>query len=291
MTRRAALGALAVAALATTLTPMRLAAQCRPSKDSNEAKLLAFFAAPIAFSPGGVMHRLPPGGVQLTVEATYVPAPGHGIRRTGVCFQEKSEDTHLSPLFPRPRLAVGLPGGLVVEASYLPPVDVADAQANLGSLALSRARTLDRFAGGGSIDMLLRVHGTVGRVRGAITCSRRNLQLERPADPCFGSLPSRDTYRPNMVGGEIAVAVAPSSARWRWYGGAGASRLTPRFQVGFQSGLGTRDSTRIEVDLNRIAAFAGGDLRISTLATVAGELYSVPVDVTTFRLAASVKVR
>ena len=83
--------------------------ECRPPKDSSEAKLLAFFAAPIAFSPAGHAERLAPGAVRLSFDLTYVPKPGADISRASFC-NRKSENTSLSPVFPRPRLAVGLPG-------------------------------------------------------------------------------------------------------------------------------------------------------------------------------------
>ena len=48
---------------------------CEPSTSSNEAKLLAFFATPIAFSPGGTVARLCPCQIRIGFEASYVPSP------------------------------------------------------------------------------------------------------------------------------------------------------------------------------------------------------------------------
>ena len=43
---------------------------CTPPKESNEAKLLAFFATPIAFSPGGIVEGLAPWHVRVGFEAS-----------------------------------------------------------------------------------------------------------------------------------------------------------------------------------------------------------------------------
>src|SRR5690606_28958690 len=110
-----------------TAVPERAAAQCRPGPNSNEAKLLAYYAAPLTFSPGGTLERLAPGGVRLAFDLTWIPEPSESLRRTDQCFLPKEENTQLSPILPRPRVAVGVAGDLVLEATWLPPITVADA--------------------------------------------------------------------------------------------------------------------------------------------------------------------
>jgi hypothetical protein len=253
---------------------------CRPNEDDNEAKLLAFFAAPIAFSPAGNITALNPGQVRLGFELTYIPEPDASISRSQRCFADKTERTHLSPVLPRPRLAIGLPGGWALEATYLPPVTVADATPNMGSVALSRLTNI------GTANLLLRVHATMGQVEGAITCPADEVQQSNIAEPCFGPRPSEDTYKPNMFGGEAAVTFVVSP-RLTGYAGGGYTSLRPRFQVGFQEGSGFYDNTKIEVDLNRVSLFAGGSWAVAPALNLLAELYSVPEDLTTFRLGAS----
>src|SRR5687767_11100633 len=48
-------------------------AQCLVPKESNEAKLLAFSAVPIAFSPAGNLSVMSAGSVRLSFDASYVP--------------------------------------------------------------------------------------------------------------------------------------------------------------------------------------------------------------------------
>ncbi|MEW5916279.1 MAG: hypothetical protein AB1762_07735, partial [Gemmatimonadota bacterium] len=213
--------------------------------------------------------------------------PGDEISRPERCYaSNKSEDTRLSPIFPRPRVALGLGGGWAVEASYLPPITVFDATPNLASVALSRITSI------GPAGLLLRAHATFGKVEGAITCSPDALQLDDVTEPCYGSQKSEDTYKPNMYGGEAAVTFV-LGARSTGYAGAGYTRLQPRFQVGFQDGRpGVQyDDTRIEVDLNRVGLFGGIVFQIAPMIEFSAELYSVPEDVTTFRVGGSFRPR
>jgi hypothetical protein len=258
---------------------------CRPSQGSNEAKLLAFFATPIAFSPGGIVEALPPWRVRVGVEASYVPSPSREIQRPEACYGiKKTENTNLSPVFPRPRVSIGLPGGVLLEGSYLPPVTVADAEPNLGSVALSRPWRLRGTDETGSVSLLLRGHATLGRVRGPITCPKKHLQQQDPNAACYGTDASSDTYKPNMFGGEVGLAKQGAGERWGTYATGGVTLLRPRFQVGFQYLSGAFDDTKISVDMTRFAAAAGGWYRVSGGAALTAELYSVPTDATTIRL-------
>lgn len=265
-------------------------AECRPPKDSAEAKLLAFFAAPIAFSPAGHAEPLPPGAIRLSFDATYVPRPRPSIRRSTYC-QRKDESTDLASVFPRPRLAVGLPGGFYLEGSYLPPITVMDATPNLGSLALGWTRALGTAAGTPPARWLtLRAHATLGKVKGAITCAKDALQQADATQACYGDRPSEDTYKPNMFGGE-GIYGFTISPRFSAYVGAGYTALRPRFQVGFVSLSSGLDDTKVLVDLSRVSAFAGGKYALGGGVALTAELYSVPQDVTTFRLGGSLALR
>ena len=258
---------------------------CYPSEDSNEAKLLAFFATPIAFSPGGIVESVPAWHFRVAFEASYVPSPSKEIQQPEACYGiKKTENTNLSPVFPRPRVAIGLPGGLLLEGSYLPPISVKDAEPNLGSVALSRPWRIRGSEEQGSLSVLLRAHGTFGTVKGSITCPKKALQTQDPSIACYGTDASSDTYKPNMFGVEAGVAKESAGGRWGAYVTPGVTWLRPRFQVGFQYKDGVYDDTKISVDMTRFAAGAGAWYRVSTAAAVTGELYSVPTDATTFRL-------
>ncbi len=284
-----------IAVVAAIAVPLAGAAAqtttCRPDASDNEAKLLAFFATPLAFSPGGMPERMRAGAVHVALDVSYVPSPSRDIIQPERCYGlPKEENTELSPVFPRPRLALGLPGGLSLEASYIPPVRVADAEPHLFSMALASVRRLrgDALAPGG-LDLMLRVHGTAGQVEGAITCPEDRLQQRSLGEACFGEAPSNDTYRPNMFGAEAALA--RQGERLGVYGGLGVTRLVPRFQVGFQQGDGFFDDTRIAVDLTRAALFAGASWAVAPRAAIALELYGVPQDAVTARVSGRWRVR
>ena len=297
----ALLAFVALPALASLVWTRGVAAQeCRPPTDSHEAKLLAFYSAPMSFSPLGAPERRRPGSVVLGVEVSPVPVPPPGLERTSFCYNGKVAQTRLAAAFPRPRVVVALPAGLALEGSYLPPVTVADAQPNLGSVALSYARVVRGDAAGGPLSgagaralvtLMLRAQGTFGRVRGPITCPTSSLQLGDPGEPCFGREASRDTFHPDMAGLEGALAVRRPSGRLALYGGGGVTRLAPHFQVGFRNAEGALDTTRVTVSLTRASVFGGAAFRVLPAADLSAQLYAVPEDAVTWRFAASYRVR
>lgn len=242
--------------------------------------MLAFFAAPIAFSPGGNVVPMARGEVRLGFDATYVPTPSEDIRRPETCYtNSKTENTELTPVFPRPRVAIGLGAGFALEATYLPPITVMDATPNLFAVALGYGRAL----GGGRTSVLVRAHATIGEVKGPITCSPDVIQVGNPAGTCYADRPSEDTYEPNMVGVE-GVLTFRAQSRLRPYLGVGATALRPRFRVGFTDRLNNVDTTEVEVDLTRLTAVAGASLEVNSRVRLVGELFSQPQDVTTLRL-------
>ncbi len=283
MIRRAAV-AIVVVAAGVQAQPV-----CKPGADSNEGKMMAFFAAPLAFSPAGNAGTLRAGEIRVAFDATYVPSPDDEIRRPEVCYNNnKTENTELSPVFPRPRLAIGLGQGVAVEAMYLPPLTVMDATPNLFSLALSWTRSLPAR----SMFFTLRGHTTIGEVSGPITCSGDVIQLSNPIGNCYASQPSDDTYKPKMFGAEGIIGFG-GGLKLRPYVGLGFTSLTPEFQVGYTdaSTPPNVDNTRVQVSLTRVAAFAGGAYQVSPRFALTTELYSVPQDVTTIRVGGILTLR
>jgi hypothetical protein len=264
----------------------QVAAQCVPPTNSNEARLLAFYEAPLVFSFATQPQISAPWTVRVGGELSPIPTPDPAIERTGYCFTQKTEHTRLAPVFGRPRIAVALPAGFVVEASYLPPVTISDAQPNMGSLALSYSHGLPLEPGGYPLLFTVRAHGTTGRVRGPITCPASELQESDPVQPCFGRTPSHDTFKPHMFGAEGAVGTTTHNGRLGVYAGAGVLWLRPRFQVGFTDGNGAVDRTQVEVDLTRATIFGGLTLHLPHGFDISGQLYDVPVDAATWRVGA-----
>ena len=278
----------AIVAAALVVRPLLAAAQCRPGEDSNEAKLLAHYSAPIVFAPQGAPSAAR-GRVTIGGDLTYIPEPDPSLERTGRCFMPKKESTRISPVFPRPRVTIGLPLGIGLEVAYLPPLRVAGAKANLISGALSIARPIVAVAGQ-PIVAAARVHATRGYVNGAITCGADALQQSDPNAPCYGTEKSNDTFRPNMWGIDGSVGRAFRDGRLGVFAGGGITWLAPRFRVGFNDARGFVDRTRVEVDMHRVAVFGGGTYRLDGIWSATAQVYSVPVDVTLFRLGATARL-
>lgn len=275
------------------LAPVRTAsAQCSAPTSSNEAKLLAFYAAPMMFTPAATPAPSPPWSVSLGAEAAYIPDPSAGIRRSNYC-NAKGENTELSPVFPRPRVALALPFGLALEASYLPPVAVAGATPDVWSLALGESRQLAASVRGGTVWLSARVHVTQGTVRGAITCAESALQTSDSTASCYGTSESKDTFRPNMGGVDGTVSWTSASGRVGWYGGGGLMRLWPEFRVGFTDQRGVTDRTLITVarPLSRGVAYVGGSYTLAVPVQLSAQLFTSPADLTTLRVSAMYLLR
>lgn len=281
---------LAIIVLGCAFARPALAAECRVPKNSNEARLLGFYSAPISFSPASAPEHAEPWTIRLGAEGGLIPDPDTAIQHSGTCFTEKSENTKLSPFFGRPRVTLTLPDGFALEGSYLPPIKIHDAEPNLGSAALSWSRRMRMASTGNSTDIMFRLHGTVGHVRGPITCPEKALQPTDPTSPCFGTRPSLDTFSPTMAGIEGILSTAVLDGRVAIYAGGGENFLRPRFQVGFTNGFGSVDSTLVVVDLNRITMFGGLTAEMTSALDLTAQVYDERGDGLTFRVGAGYRI-
>ncbi len=259
---------------------------CTPPTNSNEAQLLAAYSAPIAYAFTGGAEPLSPGGVRLTLEGTYLPDIADDIRTATVCRPGKGpENTNFLFAYPRPRVAVGLPGGFVFEASWIPPVRLAEVKTNLVGLSLDRGIPV----GTEGTRVLLRAHATFGVVRAPVTCDDED--LADVSSECFQGTKSDDHYHPNIFGVEGILAWSLGGGRVRPFLGGGANVIHPRFQVDFTNRFGDVDSTKVEVDMTRGALFAGATWAAAARLGLSGEIYAVPGDAVTGRVALSYLLR
>jgi hypothetical protein len=280
-----------VVALSTLGPATHVPGECRVPKNSNEAKLLAFYSVPVSFSPASAPEHGRPWTLRLGGEVGLVPVPESAIQQSSACFIRKTEHTRLSSFFVRPRATLALPRGFAIEASYLPPVDFRDAEATLASAALSWAKRLRMAPTGDATDIMLRVHGTAGQVKGSITCPAMALQQADPTRACYGTSPSLDTFKPRMLGVEGIVSTAAWDGRLAFYAGAGGNFLRPRFRVGFNNAQGFVDNTVIAVDLNRVAMFLGVSAQVASRVDLSAQAYGVREDGVTFRFGGGYRLR
>lgn len=266
-------------------------AQCRPGPNSNEAKLLAFYSAPITFSALDAPKRESAWHIELQAEVSPVPSADPSIEHASECYTASAKQhSRLTSVFARPRLLVTLPLGLAIEASYIPPVRVGDAHPHLASAALSETAQLNGFGPFGSSAIMIRADGTIGHVRGPITCAQPSLQQSEPDSACYGNRPSNDTFTPTMFGLEGVYGVKSRGGRFEFFAGSGITWLRPRFEVGFTNLNGVPDNTMVEVNLERWSLLGGATLNLPASFAVTTEVYSVPKDVTTWRLAVSYRL-
>lgn len=263
--------------------PTTLAAQgdCFPAKDSHEAQVFGVFAVPIAFGPAEAPARMSPWSFRLALETSRIPNVDDEIATPTTCRPGKGpENTDFASVLPRPRVMMGLPGGLALEASWVPPVTVNDATPNLLGFALGKS-----FAWRQSMLIGIRLHGTTGLIRAPITCDDEAVQDQ--VSECFNADPSRDKYHPNTFGADLSVGWSLGGGKVRPFVGSGVNLLRPRFRVDFKNQFGQQDSRRVEVDLERVALFAGATWFPTSHFGITGQIYSAPADAVTGRLTVS----
>jgi hypothetical protein len=283
---------LRLSVIAVLAIPVALEAQstCTPSSDTPEAKLLAFFAGPLAFSSVPGTASLGRGDIAVVGELGLLPSPPASISRSsGACGFNKAENSDLAPIFPRPRVAIGLGKGFVAEVSWLPPVTVMDATPHLSGFALSW--TMGAALPIASAHLTFRAHTTMGGVDGPITCPEKFLQTTSTASPCYGSTPSEDTYEPNAAG--LEVVAHASAAKLGWHVGLGSTTLASRLKVNFADGRGPafHDRNIVKISLTRFALLGGVSYDALPSIALSAQVYSVPSDATTARLGLAWRVR
>jgi hypothetical protein len=276
-------------ALLLALGAQRAAAQedavCRPGKSSNEARTMAIFDVPLAFSSAAAPVRAPTGRVLVGIELSYLPNVDPSVATPTVCRPDKHgpENTDLLFAAPRPRISVSLPGGFALEASWIPPIRLSEVKASVVGVAVSQTTAL----GARGTLLELRAHGSFGSVRAPITCD--DAALQDAGSPCYQGTRSNDSFKPNVVGVSAALGWSVGHGI-RSYAGLGYNHLAPRFRVNFTNQFGVVDRQRVVVDLDRAVLFAGASWVPGHRLELSGEIYSAPADAVTARVVARVRL-
>jgi hypothetical protein len=132
--------------------------------DRPESWALKYFSAVSTFTGLGPPMVREAGSVDFALEGGWIPHLSDSQRRVGL-NGTNLEDLNKSPVFGRPRVAVGLPGGISFEAGWVPPVEVDGQKSNIFSAALERP-----FFDHGPVILGLRLYGQAGHVTGDFTC-------------------------------------------------------------------------------------------------------------------------
>lgn len=243
--------------------------------DRPEAWAMRWFAA--ALLPGGYgpATAARPGRVELELEAGGLPRLSERERRVGF-GGTKVEDLNRSDAYLRPRLRVGLPAELWLEADWLPPVEVGGAKPNLLSIGLARPfLERERWRAG------WRIAAQGGTIEGDFTCPAAEAAAgpDPQANPFGCEAASADEMRLESLVGEAAVAFRPAGAPALELSLAAlARRLDATFRVRARYS-GIVDRTRLEHSGIDWGLRAGAAWRAGDAWRLAGELAWMPLDV------------
>jgi hypothetical protein len=271
---------------AAALLVTRAGAQgdCFPSDESNEARAMAIFSVPLAFSAAASPAATPSGRLRLGLETAYLPNVDRATATPTVCRPGKGpENTDFLPAMVRPRATLGLPSGFSLEGSWTPPLRVHDVKAHLFGMALGKTIGLD--TPGATLGR--RAHASLGTIKAPITCN--DDALTDPVSECFQGTRSDDAFKPNVFG--LEAAVGWPVGKLRPYLGGGYSHLAPRFRVNFTNSAGSVDRRKVTVDLERAVLFAGATWTLGETLDVSGEIYSAPTDAVTGRVQGRIRLR
>jgi hypothetical protein len=207
--------------------------------DRPEAWALKYFSAVSTFTGFGPPVARKPGSVDFGLEGGWIPHLSNSQRRVG--FDGTAlEDLNKSPVFGRPRLAIGLPGGLSAELGWVPPVEINGQKSNLLAGALEGP-----FLEQGPWTLGLRVYGQIGHATGDFTCSK-SVASQPPGSNgnprgCDGT--SEDTATLNNVGAALTGGVKIGGGGALHFAG-GATYNDLAFQAGAVED-GKPDNTRL----------------------------------------------
>ncbi|HEV8200255.1 MAG TPA: hypothetical protein VGS03_09560 [Candidatus Polarisedimenticolia bacterium] len=249
--------------------------------DSNEAQIMGYYDAALAFTPLGA----PPGRLfQAGVDITYVPGLSEEERQTTFAGS-KLENTNFTSVIPRPRLRYRPHPDWLLETGFFPKVEVFGVKPQM--LALGTAW---RFAGReDDPSWWVRAHYFRGDIEGSITCSEDAVKDDPNAVPstvCAGGQPSSDRFRPETYGVEVMISGAHLGRGGpAWYGSAGYSHERLQFDTHFVNSAGHLDDQVLVARLDRGAVSGGVSWEPWRGLRVDGEVFYAPQALATVRLA------
>jgi hypothetical protein len=245
---------------------------CVPPKDSHEANTFATLSVPVAFT--GARAPAVAHGVSIGLEFASLPPVGRTNATPTSCRPDKGpENTNSIPGIVRPRIAVAM-HDFVFEVSWIPPVRVDEVRANLFGLAVAHPHPL----GHGWV-LGLRAHAVLGSLRAPVTCP--DAAVRDVTNECFGGTRSDDRWQPGIFGAEAVIGGGRANIRPHF--GVGYTMLRPRFEVNFTNAADSTDHRHVEVNLQRMAIFAGVTMRMGS-SSLTAEAYSTPADAVTARI-------
>lgn len=172
-------------------------------RERPEAWAMNFLAASTYATGSTADAGLAPGRWQLELHLAQIPHLDERQRTVGFSGT-KAEDLNKAPVSGRLQFRIGLPGNLVAELGFTPPVSVNGVRPS-GLVAAALGRPIVEH---GPWRIVGRVFGQTGSVQGDITCPAG---LAGSADPAINAYacqaPSRDRMTLNAYGLDVAGGV------------------------------------------------------------------------------------
>jgi len=245
--------------------------------DSNEAQIMGYYDAALAFTPLGA----PPGKtIQAGIDVSYLPPLSEEERETTFAGS-KLENTNFSSVLPRPRVRWRPHPDWLLETGFFPKVEVFGVKPQM--LALGAAW---RFAGRDAAPSFwVRAHYFRADIEGPITCPQD--AVEDPTNTvCFGGEVSSDRFRPETYGVEVMVSGSHLGRNGpAWYGSVGYSHERLQFDTHFVNAFGRLDDQVLVARLDRGAVGGGVSWEAWRGLRIDGEVSYAPEALVTARLA------
>ncbi len=241
--------------------------------DRPEAWALKYFTAVSTFTPLGPPELRKLGWIDIGLEAGWVPYLSESQRRVGF-DGTKVEDLNRTPLFGRPRILLGLPGGFSAEVGWVPPIEINGSKSNLLDLALERPILVKETWALG-----LRAYGQVGHSEGDYTCPAdvASQPPGSPGNPYSCNQPSNDIATLNNVGAALTAGLKVGD-RVTLHLAGGGTYNDVQFQTHAVTG-GVPDNTLLITHGWTGWVAGGGSLALCERLSVALELFYSPLGV------------
>lgn len=244
--------------------------------DRPEAWAMNYFTSVTLLSGFSVPRSRAFGSIEGGAELGWVPQLSSAQQRVGF-NGTKEEDLNKSPIFGRPRLTFGLPGKFALTLSYVPPIRIFGVKPNLFAFALERP-LYER----NPWTVGMRLHGQIGSVEGAITCSGDVVKFA-PGSPenLFGcEKKSADKLSQRYVGLELSGAYRIEQlGGLTLYTAVSGNFLDTQVRVNAQT-FGILNRNRLKAKTWTFSASAGVAYPLSNKLTLSVGMFYSPLWVT-----------
>ena len=238
-----------------------------------EAWAMKYFTSATVLSGLSTPDTLPPGSIAIQFESGWLPPLSAAQQRVG--FNGATpQDLNKTPVFMRPRLAIGLPARMAIVAGVDPPVRAFGVTPRLVAVGIEGP-----IYDSSTWRVNWRAYGQTGSVTAAVTCPSGVLAF-RPGsagNPAGCTAESSDETRLRYAGVELQLA-RRIGRRLLPHAAAGGHFVDTVFQTNAQT-FGEPDRTRLRTSGIAFAASAGVGYAVSERLAVSADLFYAPLTV------------